>query len=213
MAYHIYIHIYMTQCLVLPPPPEMAMVPICISRLWSCVYTYVVCVCANAYSMYMCICIRLCIPHSPWMWWGVLGGGGEGLTHVVGGWATNPQKRRLWVFDAFLWVGEATWSKTQFCWLKPGFRRNWLKTQNELLIARLAFLRDLVDVVQFPPDGRAGSHRWRPTRRFRIASLHQKAPATWTASDEGGIWKGTDGWFEWRIPIRWYLNEWLMGWY
>ena len=77
----------------------------------------------------MCICIRLCIPHSLWMWWGVLAGGGEGLTHVVGGWATNPQKRRLWVFDAFLWVGEATWSKTRFCWLKSGFSEklteNW----------------------------------------------------------------------------------------
>ena len=51
----------------------------------------------------------------------------------------------LQVFDGFsTGCGEAASSKTWFCWLKPFFRQKL--AQNQVLIPRPAFFRDLVDV-------------------------------------------------------------------
>ena len=58
----------------------------------------------------------------------------------------------FWVFDEFLQVldgfstgcGEAASSKTWFCWLKHFFSQKL--AQNQVLILRPAFFRDLIDV-------------------------------------------------------------------
>ena len=40
-----------------------------------CVYTYVICVCANVYSMYMYVYLHMSMyPSPPWMWWRGFGG-------------------------------------------------------------------------------------------------------------------------------------------
>ena len=42
--------------------------------VYMCVYTYVVCACANVYSMYMYVYMRVSMYPSPVMWWRGVGG-------------------------------------------------------------------------------------------------------------------------------------------
>ena len=84
-------------------------------------------------------------------------------------------------FDEFLQVcdgfstgcGEAASSKTWFCWLKPVFSQKL--AQNQVLIPRPAFFRDLVDVGYMMMISNFGKYLSQPSLGTKISFIYIKS--------------------------------------
>ena len=80
----------------------------------------------------------------------------------------------LQVFDGFsTGCGEAASSKTWFCWLKTCFFSQKL-AQNQVLIPRPAFFRDLVDVGYMMMISNFGKYLSQPSLGTKISFIYTK---------------------------------------
>ena len=77
-------------------------------HLHVCVYTYIECVCANVYSMYVYAWMHLSMYLSPlWMWctwggWGLGGFGGKPPYHM--GWVGGAVNTRHWTIYIYIYI-------------------------------------------------------------------------------------------------------------
>ena len=84
-------------------------------------------------------------------------------------------------FDEFLQVfdglstgcGEAASSKTWFCWLKPVFSQKL--AENQVLIPRPTFFRDLVDVGYMMMISNFGKYLFQPSLGTKISFIYIKS--------------------------------------
>ena len=99
-----------------------------------------------------------------------------------------------WVFTGFgrfsTGCGEAVSSKTWFCWLKPVFFSQKL-AQNQVLIPRHAFFRDLVDVGYMMMISNCGKYLSQPSLGTKISFIYLKSIYIYTEFRSfGGICSG-----------------------